>query len=294
MPNNLKRAVIKEELVALTDDFKKAVILNQFIYWSERVRDFDKFIEEENNRKNKDEEIEKRNGWIFKTAEEMSEEVMLNFSPSTIRSHIKELIANGWLDERDNPKYKFDHTKQYRVNINKIREDLDMLGYSLEGYDNKNRENVDEERISDSENRDLESEEQYQRLHTETTKKNKKQIYSDNTKNKIKEIFNHWVNKDNTISHRNLTKPFKKSIHARLQDFTVDEIQSAIDNYNKVLSSDEYYFTYDNWAIDDFLSRGEGKQLEKFLHGIESFRKNGHDDEEEKDDITEGGRYDLN
>ena len=61
MSDKLKRAVIKEELVELTGDFKKAVILNQLIYWSERVDDFHDFIKEENKRKNKEEEIEKRN-----------------------------------------------------------------------------------------------------------------------------------------------------------------------------------------------------------------------------------------
>jgi len=38
----LKRIVIKEELVVLTGDYRKAILLNQFLYWSERVKDFDK------------------------------------------------------------------------------------------------------------------------------------------------------------------------------------------------------------------------------------------------------------
>lgn len=42
----LKRAVIKEELVELTGDFKEAVVLNQLIFWSERVKDSDQFIHE--------------------------------------------------------------------------------------------------------------------------------------------------------------------------------------------------------------------------------------------------------
>ena len=40
----LKRAVIKEELVELTGDFRPALILNQFIYWIERMYDADKYI----------------------------------------------------------------------------------------------------------------------------------------------------------------------------------------------------------------------------------------------------------
>ena len=43
----LKRAVIKEELLILTGHFLEALILNQFLYWSERVRDLDVFILEE-------------------------------------------------------------------------------------------------------------------------------------------------------------------------------------------------------------------------------------------------------
>ena len=47
----LKRSVIKEEeLVELTGNYIDAVLLNQFIYWSERVHDFDLFIEQENKR----------------------------------------------------------------------------------------------------------------------------------------------------------------------------------------------------------------------------------------------------
>jgi len=46
----LKRVVIKEELVALTGDYIKAILLNQFLYWSERVEDFDLFILEEQQR----------------------------------------------------------------------------------------------------------------------------------------------------------------------------------------------------------------------------------------------------
>lgn len=133
----LKRSVIKEELVELTGDFKKAVILNQMIFWSERVNDFDEFIEEERNRMEshgEDLTMRLQNGWIYKSAEELSEETMLGLSPKNMRSHIKELVKNGWLDERTNPHYKWDRTKQYRVNIVKIQRDLYKLGYALENY----------------------------------------------------------------------------------------------------------------------------------------------------------------
>ena len=51
----IKKAVIREDLLSITNDYRKAIILNQFIYWSERVSDADKFIQKEN-------EIAKSNG----------------------------------------------------------------------------------------------------------------------------------------------------------------------------------------------------------------------------------------
>ena len=133
----LKRVVLKEELVELTKDYKKAILLNQFIYWSERVSDFDKFIAEEKERCSKN-DIENNqeflNGWMYKSAEDLSEETMLGLSKSNMGAHIKSLVDSGWLNERNNPIFKWDRTKQYRVNIIKIQQDLFKLGYALEGY----------------------------------------------------------------------------------------------------------------------------------------------------------------
>jgi len=133
----LKRVVIKEEFVALTGDMIKAIILNQFIYWSERVQDFDKFIQEEKARAKVDDEeinIKLNNGWIYKSAEELSEETMLNLAHNTIRRHIKYLTEKGWLDQRTNPDRKWDRTTQYRVNLVKINSDLMKIGYILQDY----------------------------------------------------------------------------------------------------------------------------------------------------------------
>ena len=133
----LKRVVIKEELVELTGDYRPAIILNQFIYWTERMKDTDKYIQEEIERalkENIEVNIESSKGWIYKTSEELNEEIMLNMSNATIRKYIKQLIEKGYMQERRNPKYKWDKTMQYRVDIYKIQLDLAKLGYALEGY----------------------------------------------------------------------------------------------------------------------------------------------------------------
>lgn len=137
MLKKLKRVVIKQELVNLTGDFKAAIILNQFIYWLDKMRDFDRYIKEEKNRAERhqiDVNIDETSGWIYKTTEELNEELMMNLSNATMRKYIKQLVENGWLQERRNPKYKWDKTLQYRVNLFKIQIDLHQLGYALEGY----------------------------------------------------------------------------------------------------------------------------------------------------------------
>lgn len=132
----IKKAVIREDLLSITNDFRKAIILNQFIYWSERVSDADKFIEKENEiaRNNGEDERELFYGWIYKTAEELAEEVMLGLSASQIRRHINDLVKSGYISKRNNPKYKWDRTLQYRVNLVNIAKALKKNGYPLSDY----------------------------------------------------------------------------------------------------------------------------------------------------------------
>lgn len=141
MPTNkkqrpLKRAVIKEELVELTGDHISALILNQFLYWSERVRDYDKMLREEKERLEKEakDEYEFKNGWIYKTASDMNDEIMINKSDATIMRRIDKLISKGWIQRRRNPKNKQDRTYQYRLDIIQVQKDLMVIGHSLDKY----------------------------------------------------------------------------------------------------------------------------------------------------------------
>lgn len=132
----IKKAVIREDLLSITNDYRKAIILNQFIYWSERVSDADKFIKKENEiaKSNGEEERELFYGWIYKTAEELADEVMLGLSASQIRGYISDLVDMGYISKRNNPKYKWDRTLQYRVNLVNIAKDLKKNGYPLSDY----------------------------------------------------------------------------------------------------------------------------------------------------------------
>lgn len=131
----LKRIVIKEEYVKLLGCMKEAIILNQFIYWIDKKQDYkDFFLEEKENYLNGfelTEPFQAKYGWIYKTAEELSEEVLLFDNPTTIRRTIKKIITKGYLLERRNPKFKIDRTYQYRPNMNLIMKDLNNLGFNV-------------------------------------------------------------------------------------------------------------------------------------------------------------------
>ncbi|TQR14740.1 helix-turn-helix domain-containing protein [Psychrobacillus soli] len=132
----LKRVVIREELVVLLGNTYQAILFGQLLYWQNRTKDIDRYIEEENNRKTAtgiNTTHSSTFGWIYKTAKDLAEEVMLGVSENTIRSYLKALVEKKYLEQRRNPKYKWDKTYQYRVNLIKVMNDLEELGYPLEG-----------------------------------------------------------------------------------------------------------------------------------------------------------------
>ena len=95
-PQKLKRIVIKEEFVAITGNYIDAILLSQLLYWSERVRDFDLFIKQEQI----ENEIEPKYGWIYKSYLELSNETMIGLSPSNVKKHLEKLIELGFISTR--------------------------------------------------------------------------------------------------------------------------------------------------------------------------------------------------
>lgn len=133
----LKRSIVREEIYALTLDALAARILDQFLYWSDRVDDYDQFLEEESRRATRSGEPITANfayGWIYKKAAELIDEIMADEGENTIRRRLQWMVSMGWLDERTNPKHTWDKTLQYRVNTIAIIEDLKILGLHLADY----------------------------------------------------------------------------------------------------------------------------------------------------------------
>jgi len=156
-PRELRRVVLREELYVLTGSTIQAIILGQFLYWQQRVKDIDKYILEEQERLKADStyageregsaffntlDTMLTHGWMYKSVAELKEECLLDVSDDTVRRALKALVAQGWLLERNNPVHRWDRTKQYRVNLQKIQHDLLALGYPLSGYTLENVENI--------------------------------------------------------------------------------------------------------------------------------------------------------
>jgi DNA-binding transcriptional MerR regulator len=115
---------------------EEAVILGQLIYWIDHMKDTNKYKLEEKGRIGNDlSDIGSfEYGWIYKSAEELAEEVMLGVSANTIRKYTGKLVDKGYIKRRNNPRYKWDKTFQYRVNLVKVILDLKNLGYSIDDY----------------------------------------------------------------------------------------------------------------------------------------------------------------
>ena len=154
----LKRVVIREEFVLLVKAYcrepskKKvsapyitAILLSQLLYWETRCRDYDSFRIEEHERlerfaQGREQRAEAQqplvltHGWIYKSAQELSEETMLGLADSTILLHLRRLLSIGVLEKRNNPNYHWDRRIQYRVNTIRLRQLLFAIGYNLEGW----------------------------------------------------------------------------------------------------------------------------------------------------------------
>src|SRR3546814_12607603 len=81
-------SIIRREFVVLTGNHFCAVILNQLLYWTLRVKDFDNLLREERFY-NAECNTAPRHGWIYKTAQELNQETMLGLSPPSIRKYLK-------------------------------------------------------------------------------------------------------------------------------------------------------------------------------------------------------------
>lgn len=133
-PKKPRIIMIRGELVDLTGDLLTASILEQMLYWCQRVKDFDLYITEESA----DPPMcfsAVRHGWFYKSSRELMEETMLRVTLATFRRYMNFLRSRGWIQTRRNPENKLDPKIQYRVSLRKLCNDLQRKGYTLSSFE---------------------------------------------------------------------------------------------------------------------------------------------------------------
>ena len=220
-PRKNRVALIREEYYQLTGSSTAANLLNNFIYWQQRVKHIDDYLKAESNRSNSRDLqfVPLTNGWVYKTAAELKEECLLDLAENTILTYVKQLVDAGWILRRRNPNQPWDKTWQYRVDLIKLKMDLMAIGHDLAGWKIELPKGLETPAaalpsaanpcrcaISNSEAsqgkpevQQDESEEQYQRLQTKTTTESlttyveqARPVESEATKNNIEKVFKHW------------------------------------------------------------------------------------------------------
>ena len=131
---NSRSIIIREEWVDLTGDSLTASVLEQLLYWCQRVPDFELYVGEEKTNTIKD-RSSLQYGWFYKANQELIEETMLRVTLVTFRRYLNFLISRGWIQTRINPKRKWDRRAQYRVNLRKLCTDLRKKGHTFPDFE---------------------------------------------------------------------------------------------------------------------------------------------------------------
>lgn len=102
-----KFAVLREDLLYLTKNYKTAIILEKLMYWTEQAK----------------QENSEFDGWLHRSSEVISADTLLKLSSSSIRSHLNKLEELNLIEHRPS-NIKFDRTYEYRVKLDYINDRL--------------------------------------------------------------------------------------------------------------------------------------------------------------------------
>lgn len=179
--------------------------------------------------------------WVYNTYGDWQKQFPF-WSKSTIRRSLSSLEKQGLIITGNFNKSKIDKTKWYTINYEKLR------GMSSPCVQNE------QSMCSNWTHGSAQNEQ------TNTIE------YTENTTD-IYKIYDHW-NSKKIIVHRKLNQKTRSHINARLQEYSLDELLTAIDNYDEVLKNDKYYWTH-RWTLEDFM---KPNNVVRFLDESEPFK----------------------
>ena len=132
----MKKAVLREDMMALTQEVTQAMVLGQMLYWTKTLDKVNDWLFEENKRLAEVElpQHEYNYGWIYKSAREMREDLMNAFSEDAIQRAFSALVTKGVFMKRHNPIVRYDRKLQYRIDIVFLRRLLKDRGYEMTDF----------------------------------------------------------------------------------------------------------------------------------------------------------------
>ena len=283
-----KIVVLREGLLALTGNVNAAIILNQFIYWAECKTESDAMYAREIEAYEKeygDVNFKPSFGWIYKSSVELADETMLGLSPASMRKFIKQLVDAGFLAERRNPKFKWDRTMQYNVNLKLIQQELQKIGFALSGYKfniddiakkdyNSNMEDEKNEnpflknknQNSESKNQNTKNSKAIPEITTKITKEDKEREYRERTqKNETHSLSQNYIDffKPNQLTQEQMAKQeeyfakfwnaYPRKSNKLKTRIEWNNIQCDVDLYEKILRSVELYKQSQQWRDANYI-----------------------------------------
>lgn len=79
----------------------------------------------------------------------------------------------------------------------------------------------------------------------------------------LKDLFDVW-NSLKIIQHLEFKSGMKSGLQKQLKEYDYKKIKRSMKNYAYIVHSKDYYFNY-KWTLEEFLFRGKGKNIERFL-----------------------------
>ncbi len=128
-------AILREDYYILcAEDHCAAIILNDFEHWmnvklaNNPQAEYETILAKACGKN----DFQSTGLWVWKTQEQLKDEMYGMFGVSTIRRSLEWLVENKYLLRRRNPKYNWDRTYQYMINVEKVQEELNNISARLE------------------------------------------------------------------------------------------------------------------------------------------------------------------
>lgn len=274
-PSNSKVVVLREYYVKIcskADSYKRAdrycaaLLLSQFEYWMNVKMPNKKQAEFENKLAEKEdlEPSQNEDLWVWKTQDDLTEELFDMYSSKKIGHSLQWLVDNKLLLRRKNPKYKWDNTYQYIINTKKVQKkindqiSLNSSNSNMPGTQTKNvsteGDNMSDSRptnVSYEADKCLSHKRQMSETIPESTTKitSKNRTFSpakqdDSTKNPIKPPFKKIINYFNKTTNRKYsskTKETRKLIRILFETgYKFEDLQEVIDKKYKEWSETKF------------------------------------------------------